>query len=43
MIRSFQLTIPPGEKSEMILFQIDDKGFVLPKMNKAEQAAPSNR
>jgi hypothetical protein len=37
-IRSFLLTRPPSEKSSMIVFQIDEKGFVLPKMEKSGQA-----
>jgi hypothetical protein len=36
-IRTFVLTKPTGENSEMIVLQIDDKGFVPPKMKKAEQ------
>jgi hypothetical protein len=41
-IRTFLLTKPPSEKSEMIVFQIDDKGFVLPMMKKAEQVVTPN-
>jgi hypothetical protein len=36
-IRTFVLKKPSGENSEMIVFQIDDKGFVPPKTKKAEQ------